>query len=120
VRLTPEGRVGAEKVETSRAHGRLGGDHSALLLLAELSRAIPKDLEVRINEVSIDRNQIRLDVAAGGYEAADRLTEVLSASPAFQGAKVAGSVRTDSKTGGVSFDVSIPLAIDEAAEAGDA
>ena len=90
--------------------GLYGGDHSALLLLAELSRAIPQDLEVRINEVSIDRNQIRLDIAAGGYEAADRLTSVLSGSPAFRGAKVAGSIKTDSKTGGVSFDVSIPLA----------
>ncbi len=101
--------------------GLYGGDHSALLLLAELSRAIPKDLEVRINEVTIDRNQIRLDVAAGGYEAADRLTAVLSANQAFRGAKVAGSVKTDSKTGGVSFDVSIPLAVDEAdGQAGDA
>jgi general secretion pathway protein L len=101
--------------------GLYSDDRSALQLLAELSRTIPKDLEVRINEVSIDRNQIRLDVAAGGYEAADRLTAVLSASPAFQGAKVAGSVRTDSKTGGVSFDVSIPLAIDDdSAGAGDA
>jgi len=101
--------------------GLYSDDRSALQLLAELSRTIPKDLEVRINEVTIDRNQVRLDVAAGGYEAADRLTAVLSASPAFQGAKVAGSVKTDSKTGGVSFDVSIPLAVDEAAgEAGDA
>ena len=105
--------------------GLYSGDHSALQLLAELSRTIPKDLEVRINELTIDRNQVRLDVAADGYEAADRLTAVLSASPAFKGAKVAGSVKTDSKTGGVSFDVSIPLVLDEAvdqvaAEAGDA
>jgi len=96
--------------------GLYGGDRSALQLLAELSRTIPKDLEVRINEVSIDRNQIRLDVAAGGYEAADRLTAVLGANEAFRGAKVAGSVKTDSKTGGVSFDVSIPLAVPDAAD----
>lgn len=95
--------------------GLYSDDRSALQLLAELSRTIPKDLEVRVNEVTIDRNQIRLDVAAGGYEAADRLTAVLSGNAAFQGAKVAGSVRTDSKTGGVSFDVSIPLVVDEAA-----
>jgi len=99
--------------------GLYGGDRSALQLLAELSRTIPSDLAVRINEVSIDRNQIRLDVAAGGYEAADRLTSVLGANAAFQGAKVAGSIKTDSKTGGVSFDVSIPLAAEEEVE-GDA
>lgn len=100
--------------------GLYSNDRSALQLLAELSRTIPKDLEVRINEVSIDRNQIRLDVAAGGYEAADRLTSVLSASQAFRGAKVAGSIKTDSKTGGVSFDVSIPLVVDGAEGAGEA
>lgn len=101
--------------------GLYSDDRSALLLLAELSRTIPKDLEVRINEVAIDRNQIRLDVAAGGYEAADRLTAVLSANEAFRGAKVAGSIKTDSKTGGVSFDVSIPLVVDdEDGTAGDA
>lgn len=100
--------------------GLYSDDRSALQLLAELSRVIPPDLEVRINEVTIDRNQIRLDVAAGGYEAADRLTAVLAANAAFQGAKVAGSVKTDSKTGGVSFDVSIPLAVEGAGIAGGA
>ncbi len=93
--------------------GLYGGDRSALALLAELSRVIPKDLEVRINEINIDRNAIRLDVAAEGYEAADRLTSVLSATEVFQGARVAGSVKTDRRTGGVSFDVSIPLQAEE-------
>lgn len=113
----PAGAFGSElRSARERAEflGLFGGDHSALLLLAELSAAIPKDLEVRINEVSIDRNQIRLDVAAGGYEAADRLTAVLAANEAFRGAKVAGSVKTDSKTGGVSFDISIPLVAEDA------
>ncbi|MFK7897593.1 MAG: type II secretion system protein GspL [Myxococcota bacterium] len=90
--------------------GLYSGNRSALDLLAELSKTIPADLEVRINEVNIDRNLIRLDVDAEGYEAADRLTSVLSQSEPFQGAKVAGSVKQDRKTGGVSFNVSIPLA----------
>lgn len=89
--------------------GLYSGNRSALDLLAELSRTIPQDLEVRINEVNIDRNLIRLDVDAEGYEAADRLTSVLSQSEPFQGAKVAGSVKQDRKSGGVSFNVSIPL-----------
>lgn len=89
--------------------GLYGGNRSALALLAELSAAIPPDLDVRITEVQIDRNLIRLDVDAEGYEAADRLTSVLGGTEPFQGAEVAGSIRTDRKTGGVSFNVNIPL-----------
>lgn len=91
--------------------GLYSGNRSALNLLAELSSAIPPDLEVRITEVNIDRNVIRLDVDAQGYEAADRLTSVLSATSPFEGAEVAGSVRQDRTTGGVSFNVNIPLAV---------
>ncbi|MEM9174207.1 MAG: pilus assembly protein PilM [Myxococcota bacterium] len=90
--------------------GLYSGNRSALNLLAALSEAIPPDLEVRITEVAIDRNVIRLDVDAQGYEAADRLTSVLAETSPFEGAEVAGSVRQDRKTGGVSFNVNIPLA----------
>ena len=90
--------------------GIYSGNRSALVLLAELSNAIPTDLDVRITEVNIDRNLIRLDVDAAGYEAADRLTSVLSETTPFEGAEVAGSIKTDRKTGGVSFNVNIPLA----------
>ena len=90
--------------------GLYSGNRSALELLAELSRAIPNDLAIRVTEINIDRNLIRLDVDAEGFEAADRLTTVLSKTPPFEAAKVAGSVKTDRKTGGVSFNVSIPLA----------
>ncbi len=90
--------------------GLYSDNRSALELLAELSRAIPTDLAIRITEINIDRNLIRLDVDAEGFEAADRLTAVLSQTHPFEAAKVAGSVKTDRKTGGVSFDVSIPLA----------
>jgi hypothetical protein len=55
------------------------------------------------------RNLIQLDVEAEGYEAADRLTAVLSQTAPFEGAEVSGSVKTDRKTGGVSFNVNIPL-----------
>ncbi len=90
--------------------GLYSGNRSALALLAELSSAIPPDLEVRVTEVNIDRNLIRLDVDAEGYEAADRLTAVLSQTSPFEGAEVAGSIKTDRNTGGVSFNVNIPLA----------
>jgi general secretion pathway protein L len=112
---TPDNPVGVLGRELRAAQeradflGLYSGNRSALELLAELSRAIPNDLDVRITEVNIDRNVIRLDVDAEGYEAADRLTAVLSESDPFQNAKVAGSVKTDRQTGGVSFSVSIPM-----------
>jgi general secretion pathway protein L len=108
----PAAALGAElRASQERADflGLYSGNRSALELLAELSRAIPRDLDVRITEVNIDRNVIRLDVDATGYEDADRLTAVLSATDPFQNAKVAGSVKTDRQTGGVSFSVSIPM-----------
>lgn len=103
------GELGAAQ-DRAEFLGLYSGDRSALALLAELSDAIPADLDVRVTEVNIDRNIIRLDVDASGYEAADRLTSVLSATSPFEGAEVAGSIKTDRKTGGVSFNVNIPLA----------
>jgi len=91
--------------------GLYGGNRSALELLAELSRTIPTDLDVRVTEIQVDRNLMRLDVEAGGYESVDRLTAVLAGALPFQSAKVAGSIKTDPQTGGVRFDVSIPLPI---------
>ena len=108
----PVAAIGSElRAAQARADflGLYNGDRSALELLAELSRSIPKDLEVRVNEIQIDRNVIRLDVDAQGYEEADRLTSALGKTTAFQGAAVAGSVKTDRRSGGVSFNVSIPL-----------
>lgn len=90
--------------------GLYSGNRSALAILAELSTAIPTDLNVRITEVAIDRNVVRLDVDAEGYEEADRLTSALSRTSPFEGAEIAGSIRTDRNTGGVSFNVNIPLA----------
>lgn len=109
----PVGALGSALRDAQQRADFLGlynDNRSALQLLAELSRTIPADLAVRITEVNIDRNLIRLDVDAEGYEAADRLTSVLSGTPPFEGAKVAGSIKTDRRSGGVSFNVSIPLA----------
>ena len=113
----PANPVGKLRDELAAAQARAeflclySGNRSALVLLAELSNAIPIDLQVRITEVNIDRNVIRLDVDAEGYEAADRLTSVLAQTRPFEGAEVSGSIKTDRKTGGVSFNVNIPLAI---------
>jgi len=93
--------------------GLYGGDRSALDLLAEISARVPEDLEIRLEEINIDRKAVRVNVEADGYDAADRLINVLAASPPFEQARVAGSIK-NVKGGGVKFAVTIPLGDEEA------
>ncbi|MGH0034844.1 MAG: type II secretion system protein GspL [Myxococcota bacterium] len=84
------------------------GNGSALDLLAELSRRVPPDLPVRFEEITIDRNVIRIKVSAEGFEATDRLERVIAASPPFTSAK-AGESSTDRRSGRIEFDLIISL-----------
>lgn len=87
--------------------GVYGGSLSALDLLSELSRRIPTDLEVRLVELNITGRVIRLQVAANNFEAAERLTHVLSAEPPFRTAEVKGGI--ESTKDGTRFTVAISL-----------
>jgi len=91
--------------------GVYGGNRSALDLLAELSRRIPDDLEVKFEEVTIDRRVVRIKVFAKSFEAADRLTSQLAASDPFLDAKIDGEVKASRKRDGKTFNVTIPLAV---------
>ena len=95
--------------------GVYGGDHSALDLLAELSRRIPEDLEVKFEEVNIDPRVIRIKVFAKDFEAPDRLTSVLSASPPFTSTKVAGEISSEQRREGITFSLNISLGASEEA-----
>lgn len=88
--------------------GLYGGDLSALDILMELSRRVPADLTVRFEEIQIDRKVVRVKVSAENYEAADRLENVLSATPPFEGAAVSGQIKK-TKGGAISFGINIPL-----------
>jgi general secretion pathway protein L len=88
--------------------GVYGGNKSALDLLAELSRRVPRDLEVKFEEVNIDRRVVRIKVFAKGFEAADRLESELALEAPFTGAK-AGEITTDRKRGGQTFTLNISL-----------
>jgi general secretion pathway protein L len=88
--------------------GVYGGNRSALDLLAELSRRVPKDLKVKFEEVNIDRQGVRIKVFAEGFEAADRLESELAREAPFRSAK-AGEISTDRKRGGQTFSLSISL-----------
>lgn len=84
------------------------GNLSALDLLGELSRLVPKQLDIGLEELSIDRQTIRMRVRAKSFEAADRLGADLSSFEPFAGARI-GAIDTDQKTGGKRFSVTINL-----------
>ena len=96
---------------TARADflGVYRGNLSALDLLTEISRLIPKKLDVVFDELSIDRQIIRMRVYAKSFESADRLGAVLKKFPPFAQARI-GSIESDPKRGGKRFDVTISLA----------
>jgi type IV pilus assembly protein PilM len=93
--------------------GVYGANRSALDLLAEFSRLVPVDLEIKLEEVNIDRHVVRAKVFAKGTTgpvAADRLESVLGQGLPFGSAK-AGEIISDRKGGGQTFDLSISLAV---------
>ena len=109
VRAMSEASVAAR--ERANFLGVYGGNRSALDLLGELSARVPDDLEVKFEEVSIDRRVVRIKAFAKSFEAADRLTAELAASPPFETAQVDGEVKASRKRGGKTFNVTIPLPV---------
>lgn len=85
------------------------GNLSALDVLAEISRRVPNDLDIVLEELSIDRQTVRMRVVAKSFEAADRLGAELAAFAPFAQARI-GAIETDRKRGGKRFNVTISLA----------
>jgi type IV pilus assembly protein PilM len=111
----PQNPVAALREEiasaTTRAEflGVYRGNLSALDLLTEISKLVPKDLDVIFDELSIDRQIIRMRVYAESFESADRLGSELAKFPPFAQARI-GSIESDPTRGGKRFDVTISLA----------
>jgi type II secretory pathway component PulL len=89
------------------------GNLSALDLLSEISRRIPEDLDIVFEELSIDRQTIRMKVYAQKFESADRLGAELANFAPFARAQI-GAIEKDPKRGGKRFSVTISLARPEA------
>ena len=85
------------------------GNLSALDVLTEISRRVPSDLDVGFEELSIDKQTIRIRVYATSFEAADRLGAELSKFGPFDQARI-GAIESDKRTGGKKFNVTINLA----------
>jgi general secretion pathway protein L len=110
----PENTIAKLRDEVAAANERaafLGvyrGNLSALDVLSEISRLVPADLDVVLEELSIDRQTVRMRVFAKSFEAADRLGAELGKFAPFSGVRI-GSIETDAKTGAKRFNVTISL-----------
>ena len=85
------------------------GNLSALDVLTEISKRVPPDLDIVFEELSIDRQTVRMRVYAKSFEAADRLGAELAKFAPFAQARI-GAIETDRKRGGKRFNVTISLA----------
>ena len=88
------------------------GNLSALDLLTKISMLVPEDLELIFDELSIDRQVVRMQVFAKSFEAADRLGADLAKFPPFARARI-GAIETDPQREGKRFNVTISLARSE-------
>jgi hypothetical protein len=106
--------VAALREQVRSAEGRadfLGvyrGNLSALDLLEKLSALIPADLDIGVEELSIDRQTVRMKVQAKKFQAADRLGLELAKFEPFADAHI-GDVTKDKKTGTLRFPVTVSL-----------
>lgn len=108
--LRDEVRAASERAEFL---GVYAGNLSALDVLTEISKRVPPDLDVVFEELSIDKQMIRMRVQAKSFEAADRLGVELGKFAPFAQARI-GAIETDSKTGAKRFNVTISLAPEDA------
>ena len=114
----PENPVAAMREAVRDAHARadfLGvyrGNRSALDLLGEISRRVPADLDVVFEELSIDRQTIRIRAFTKSFEAAERLGAELGKFEPFAKVQV-GAIETDRRSDMKKFNVTIGLAEDE-------
>lgn len=91
------------------------GNLSALDLLSKISERIPADLDVTFQELSIDRQTIRIEAYATSFEAAERLGAELGKFGPFGQARI-GAIETDKRSGRKKFNVTISLASPEERE----
>jgi type IV pilus assembly protein PilM len=114
----PENPVSAMRQAVQNAQARaefLGvyrGNRSALDLLGEISRRVPPDLDVIFEEVSIDRQTIRIRAYTQSFEAAERLGAELAKFGPFSKVQV-GAIETDRRSDVKKFNVTIGLAENE-------
>jgi type IV pilus assembly protein PilM len=104
----------SEQRELAAFLGVYEGNRSALDVLTEISRQIPATLDIALDELSIDRQTVRMRVFAKSYEASDQIRDELSKLAGFN--TTVGAVENDEKRGGKRFNVTISIAAPEEAK----
>lgn len=100
----------AEMREKARLLGA-GQSRSALNVLRELSARMPRDLSFDIREVIYNGDQLRIEGSTSSFEAINRLSQALDASPLFKQAQIA-----DAKMGLDGKRVDFSLTVQNSAE----
>jgi general secretion pathway protein L len=85
------------------------GNLSALDILTEISKNVPKDLEVVFEEFSIERDTVQVRGHTPDYKAVDRLVAEVKKFPAFSDVTI-GESSADARRGGINFDLRIRVA----------
>jgi general secretion pathway protein L len=88
--------------------GIYGGSFSALDVLTEISKLVPKDLAVIFEELSIDGQLVRLRGHTPSFAAVDQLKAALAGFSHFGEIRVA-EIQADAQRGGNTFSVTIGL-----------
>ncbi len=79
---------------------------STLDILMILSRSIPNSLDVKVDNILIEGNEIRLDGHASSFETVDNLEKALKGEGRFKTVKLV-SAKIDQKGKGVKFNFAI-------------
>ena len=74
------------KRRTEALAGLSGG--SALEALSRLSRAVPEDVALRLDEFSFDSRKLRLEGSVSSFDAVDKVKSSLEADPMFNEVQV--------------------------------
>ncbi len=85
------------------------GNLSALDLLTEISTHVPGDLDVVVEELSIERDTVQIRAHSKDFADVDRLKTEVMKFPPFSDIAL-GSTSADARRGGVNFDLRIRVA----------
>ena len=74
------------------------GELSALGIIGELTDRIPKDLEIKVRELVIETERVRLEADTESFDAVDRIKAALDRSPFFEEVEIADATMTTDRS----------------------
>jgi cell division ATPase FtsA len=105
-----------EAVQEARSRaeflGVSGGNLSALDVLQEISKRVPADMDLVLNEISFDGQRVVVRGHADDHDTPERMRQLLAEFQPLAQARV-GSTEENRKTGRIDFDMRISLGPEE-------